>query len=137
MSITVDVGLLSGKTVAVKAGLDDKVETLKLQAQTALGVGRGRLLNSSGVVLDACSKIKDAGLQNCDSLTLHIKKDQVQATRIRSAFAAILGGTDASRAGDLLKLVATVVLSRISCVTCSKSKPLRALSLPFLAMDPS
>ncbi|OLQ01847.1 Extracellular signal-regulated kinase 2 [Symbiodinium microadriaticum] len=104
MSITVDIALLSGKTVTVKTGLDDQVETLKLQAQTMLGVGRGRLLNSSGVVLDACSKIEDAGLQNGDSLTLHIKNVQVQTTR--SAFAAILGDGcvkswgDAGRGGD-------------------------------------
>ena len=98
MSITVDIGLLSGKTVAVKAGLDDQVETLYLQAQTMLGVGRGRLLNSSGLVLDTCSNIIDAGLQNGDSLTFHIKNVQVQATR--SAFSAIHGDGSIVTWGD-------------------------------------
>ena len=38
MSITVEVGLLSGKTATVEAGLNEEVETLKRR-----GVGRGRL----------------------------------------------------------------------------------------------
>ena len=50
MSIAVEVGLLSGKTATVEAGLDEQVATLKLRVQTALGVGRGRLLDSSGSV---------------------------------------------------------------------------------------
>ena len=39
MSVTVEVGLLSGKTATVQAGLDETVETLKRRAQMALGVG--------------------------------------------------------------------------------------------------
>ena len=49
MSITVEVGLLSGKSVTVEAGLDEEVGTLKRRAQIALGVGRGRLLDASGL----------------------------------------------------------------------------------------
>ena len=52
MSISVEVSLLSGKTATVEAGQDETVETLTQRAQIALGVGRGRLLDSSGVILD-------------------------------------------------------------------------------------
>ncbi|OLP99733.1 Phosphoserine phosphatase ThrH [Symbiodinium microadriaticum] len=56
----------------VKAGLDEDVATLKMRAQTALGVGRGH-----------------AGLQTGDMLTLHL--NQVQACGSDNAFAMMLG----------------------------------------------
>eukprot|EP00439_Symbiodinium_sp_Y106_P023674 s3358_g2.t3 len=89
MSITLEVGLLSGKTATVKADLDEEVATLKSRAETALGVGRGRLVGSSGSVLDARATVKHARLQDGDSLTLHMNRVQVQASL--GAFAAILG----------------------------------------------
>ena len=61
MSITVEVGLLSGKTATVKAELDDEV-----------AVGKGRLADESGNVLDVHTLIRDAGVRNGASLTLHI-----------------------------------------------------------------
>ena len=60
MSVTVEVGLLSGKTATLQAGCDESVATLKCRAEAALGVGRGRLLDSSGSVLDAGLPIKRA-----------------------------------------------------------------------------
>ena len=60
MSITVKVSLLSGKTATVQAGLHEKVETLTQQAQIALGVGKGRLLDTSGVVLGGCQEITNS-----------------------------------------------------------------------------
>ena len=68
MSITVQVALLSGKSATVQASVDEDVETLKRRAQAALGVGRGRLVHSSGSVLDARAPIKRAKLQTGDSL---------------------------------------------------------------------
>ncbi|OLQ11860.1 Ras-related protein Rab-4B [Symbiodinium microadriaticum] len=121
MSITVAVGLLSGKTATVKADLDEQVGTLKRRAENALGVGRARLVDSSGVVLDACAPIKRTRLQNGDSLTFHISRVQVQASR--GAFAAILGdgtvttwgnflyGADSSAVQDQLKNVQQVQAS--------------------------
>ena len=50
--VTVQVGLLSGRTVALNAEQDEGVESFRHRAQTALGVGTGRLLNSSSDVLD-------------------------------------------------------------------------------------
>ena len=89
MSIAVEVGLLSGKTATVQAGLDESVHTLRRKGQIALGVGRGRLLDSSGCALDGCAPIKTTSVANGDSLTLHLSRVQVQASS--HAFAAILG----------------------------------------------
>ena len=89
MSISLDIGLLSGKSVSVEADVNEEVGALKRRAETALGVGRGQLVDSSGSVLDACAQIKCAKLQNGDSLVLHIGRAQVQATQ--ASFAAILG----------------------------------------------
>ena len=56
MSIAVTVGLLSGRTATVRAGLDESVAALSRRAQTALGVGKGHLVDSSGSILDeGCS----------------------------------------------------------------------------------
>ena len=63
---------------------------LKPRAQTTLGVGRGRLVGSSGTVLDANAPIKRARLQDGDFLTLHINRVQVQPAD--SAFAAVTWG---------------------------------------------
>ena len=89
MSIAVEVSLLSGKTATVQAGLDETVETLTQRAQIALGVGKGRLLDSSWVVLDGCEGIANSQLKNGDSLTMHLTKVQIQSTY--GSFAAILG----------------------------------------------
>ena len=107
MSITVQVGLLSGKTTTVQARFDEDVETLKGRAQTTLGVGRWRLLDSSGSILDESTLVKDSSLQNGDVLTLHIHRVRVCSTAF--AFAAIPGD------GSVVPvLVVLVVLCRIS-----------------------
>ena len=89
MSVTVEVRLLSGKTASVNAGLDEQVELLKRRAQIALQVGKGRLVDSSGAVLDARVSIEAACVKDGDSLTFHISKAQVFATR--RGFIALLG----------------------------------------------
>ena len=89
MSITVEIRLLSGRTAAVKASMDEAVETLRRQAQIALGVGKGRLVDSSGVVLDDSAVIVDSGVRNGDSLALHVNRVQASATAV--AFAVVLG----------------------------------------------
>ena len=96
--ITLEVSLLSGKTATVQAGLDETVETLTQRAQIALGVGKGRLLNSSGVVLDGCEETKSSRIQNGDSLTFHVNGVQTQSTS--SAFAALLGDGSVVTWGD-------------------------------------
>ncbi|OLP91271.1 hypothetical protein AK812_SmicGene27046 [Symbiodinium microadriaticum] len=98
MSIEVAVGLLSGKTAVVKADMDEKVGALNSRAQTALGVGRGRLVGSSGTVLHANAPIWSAGLSDGDVLTLQINGVQVQAAD--KVFAAILGDATVAIRGD-------------------------------------
>ena len=90
--MVVDVGLTSGKTVSVEARLDESVATLKRRAQTALAVGKGRLLDSSGGLLDDQLTVKKAKLEAGTSLTLQLRRVQIQASY--GAFAAIL--TDGS-----------------------------------------
>ena len=69
MSISVDVNLLSGKSASLEVEVDASVESLKRRAQSALMVpGRGRLLKSSGEVLDGAQSIKKAKLMSGDAL---------------------------------------------------------------------
>ena len=89
MSIAVEVGLLSGKTATLTVGLDETVQTLSRRAQITLGAGKGRLLDSSGVVLDGSQAIINTGIQNGSLLTLHVNELKIQATH--GSFAAILG----------------------------------------------
>ena len=108
MPISVDVHLLSGKSASLEVELDASIESLKQRAQSALVVKhRGRLLTSSGEVLDTATTIIEAGLQSGDVLTLHANRVQIQATRrggiqatrrgrLGFAFAALLGDGDGS-----------------------------------------
>ena len=84
------------------AGVEDDVRSLILQAQTALGVGKGRLVHSSGSILDASSTIKDTELQNGDSLTFQTRGIQIQRCggAFAGAFAAILGDGSVQTWGD-------------------------------------
>eukprot|EP00439_Symbiodinium_sp_Y106_P076776 s924_g15.t2 len=94
MSISVDVHLLSGKRASMQEEADASVESLKHRAQTALA-SRGRLLNSSGEVLDGAQTVTEAKLRSGDVLTLHVNQNQLIATTgpvtLFSAFAALLG----------------------------------------------
>ena len=89
MSISVEVGLLSGNRAFVNARLTEEVGALKLRAEVALGVRNGRLLDSSGNILDVLAPIERAGVRNGDSLT--ILTSAVDVCSNQRAFAAILG----------------------------------------------
>ena len=89
MSIAVAVGLLSGRTVSVEAGLDESVATLKRRAQTALAVGNGRLLRSWGRLLDEKQIVKEAKLETETLLTLQVSDILVGGNF--SVYWAILG----------------------------------------------
>ena len=97
MSTSVKVGLLSGKTATLKAHLEDSVGASKSRAQTALGVGSGRLLDSSGNTLDVRALMKTVSMQTDDALILHMSR--VQACGTNAAFAAILGDGPAVASG--------------------------------------
>ena len=95
MSISVDVHLLSGKRAFVEVETDASIESLKQGAQTALAVpSRGRLLNSSGEVLDGAQTVTEAELRSGDVLTLHVNQVQIKGRKAglySTTFAAILG----------------------------------------------
>ncbi|OLQ06361.1 hypothetical protein AK812_SmicGene10361 [Symbiodinium microadriaticum] len=98
MSITLEVGLLSGKTATVEVGLDEDVKSLQRRAEIALEVGNGRLLDTSGNLLASCLPIKEARVKTGDSLTLHVSRLQLSANVC--AFAAILGDGSVVTWGD-------------------------------------
>ena len=79
MAITLHVSLLSGRTVLIETGLDVGVGAFKQQAQRALSVGKGRLVRSSGSVLDETMSIADSELSNGDFLNLQIHPIQIRA----------------------------------------------------------
>ena len=88
MSLTLEVSLISGKTASLETHQDESVESLTMRAQRALGAGKGRLLTSTGRVLDGETPLKRARMQN-KPLTFHVRRVDIQATPY--AFAAILG----------------------------------------------
>ena len=86
MSVSVAVHLLSGKSASLEAEADASIESLKDRAQSALGTGRGRLL-------DGAQTVKEGKLKSGDVLTLHVNQVQIKATRpngASSAFTALL-----------------------------------------------
>ena len=90
MSICIDVHLLSGKHASVEVETDASVESLKRRAQSALVVpSRGRLLNSSGEVLDGAQTVTEAKLTSGDVLTLHVNQVQLKAAQNRLFWAAL------------------------------------------------
>ena len=102
MSISVDVHLLSGKRAAVEVEAGASAESLKRRAQSALSASRGRLLNSSGEVLERAQTVTEAQLRSGDVLTLHVNQVQLKAIRNghSAAFAALLGDGSVVTWGD-------------------------------------
>ena len=95
MSLTFEVSLISGKTVSLRADADESVKSLRVRAQKALGIGKGRLLDSTGSLLDGGAPLKQARLQNAEPnvqpepLTLQVGRVGISGGRM--ACAAILG----------------------------------------------
>ena len=109
MSLTVEVSLISGKTVSLQTHGDESVQSLRVRAH------RGRLVDSTGNVLDGGVPLKEVGVQCEESLMLQVRR--VDICGGRQAFAAILGdgsvvtwghkesGGDSSAVRDQLKNV--------------------------------
>ena len=89
LAIDVDVTLISGQSVSLKADLTASVQSLAERARRALGVGRGRLSTSSGSVLDGDMQLGAANLQTGDCLTLQVGTMRIVGNT--TSFAAILG----------------------------------------------
>ena len=99
MLVNVSVGLLSGRTTTLEARIDENVDTFKIRAQKALGVGFGLLVDKTGSILDESLSIMCAKVQNGDSLTLQVRS--VQACASSRAFATILGDGYVASCGKL------------------------------------
>ena len=74
MSLTLEVSLLSGKTASLQTHEGESVESLRVQAQGALGAGKGRLLDSTGCVLDGGAHLKEARLQYVEPPTFQVRR---------------------------------------------------------------
>eukprot|EP00439_Symbiodinium_sp_Y106_P081237 s338_g20.t1 len=98
MPLSIHVHLLSGRTVSVEAELDDSVNALRHRAESSLAVGRGHLVDSSGVTLDGAFTLHEAKLQSGDWLMLQVSKTQISAAH--GAFAAIFGDGSVVTWGD-------------------------------------
>ena len=97
MPMSVHVHLLSGRSVTLETEPEASIDSLSQKAQSALGVGKGRLLTASGDAL-AEGTVQGAGLQDKDVLTLQVGEVRVKASRnlreileVKSAWAALLG----------------------------------------------
>ena len=114
MPLTVEVSLVSGKTVSLQTHEDESVESLRKRAQKALGVGKGRLVDSDGSVLDGGAPFKKARVQSAETnalpetLTLQIRRVDICGSK--EAFAAILGD---GCTGAMLTSVLTAVVCKI------------------------
>eukprot|EP00439_Symbiodinium_sp_Y106_P017136 s2104_g2.t1 len=89
MPICLSVSLLSGKRIGIEAPLDSSVDTIRQRAQQLLGIGRSRLMTSSGCVLDGHLTVEEAELRHMDDLMLCAQP--VRVARSNLAFCAILG----------------------------------------------
>ncbi|CAE7915552.1 unnamed protein product, partial [Symbiodinium sp. KB8] len=115
MSLMVEIRLMSGRTASLQTNGDESVESLRVRAQKALGAAKGRLLDSTGSVLDGGAPLKKARLQYEEPLTFQIRPVDICGGRFASA--AILGdgsvvtwgearfGGDSSGVRDQLKNV--------------------------------
>ena len=77
MPLTIEVSLLSGRSASLEARLDESVRALRIRAQKALGVGRCKLLDCSGRVLDSAATLEHCRLRNGDSVTLQTGNLQI------------------------------------------------------------
>ena len=95
---------MSGRTTSLEAELDATVETIKRRAQAALEVGTGRLVNSSGRILNGAFTVREAGLESGDALTLQVWKVQIRGCAGAMAAVASDGSVvtwgHADRGGD-------------------------------------
>ena len=79
MSFMLEVSLISGKSVSLETHEDESVESFRMRAQKA---GKGRLLDSTGSVLDeGDDPIKKARLQYQEPLTLRFGGSMYSAAR--------------------------------------------------------
>ena len=121
MAIIVDVTLISGRRVSLKADFDASLQSLTKRERRALRVSNGRLFSSSGTFLDGDTRLRAARFQIGGCLTLQV--GQMHICGDNFCFAAILGdgsavgwgsayaGGDSSAVQDQLKNVQEIQAS--------------------------
>ncbi|OLP93726.1 Ribosomal RNA large subunit methyltransferase I [Symbiodinium microadriaticum] len=82
---------MSGKSVSLQTEADGTVHELIKNARRALRVGKGRLLTSSGEMLDGSATVTQVHLQDGDELTLHVGHVAVASDLSSETCAALLG----------------------------------------------
>ena len=112
MPLAIELSLLSGRTVSLEADPDETVKTFRSRAQKTLAVGRGRLLDSSGSVLNGAATLEECRLQSGDRLTFQMSSIRVRGNS--GAFAAILGDGSVVTWGHVKAAAATAVMCRLS-----------------------
>ena len=65
--------MVCGRAVSVETSLDVAFKEFKQVAERALSVGRGRLPDAGGRVLEGRKTIEECGLQTDMVLTLHLR----------------------------------------------------------------
>ena len=90
MSISLQVSLLSGRTICLDAELGKSLQSLSDRAQVALASRRGSLLNAEGKLLHGASTVEECCLRDGDVLTFHIGHIEVFMSRGLPAAASIL-----------------------------------------------
>ncbi|CAE7943562.1 ADS3 [Symbiodinium sp. KB8] len=115
MSISVRVGLMSGRAVWISCKGNCTVGELRLQAQNALQTGSGRLVNTALEVLREEATLDQAGIKTGEDLLLHFRQLSLASTE--RGFAALLSdgsvvtwghaddGGDSSSVKDQLRTV--------------------------------
>ncbi|CAE7294574.1 Kif21b, partial [Symbiodinium sp. KB8] len=112
MSITVQVGLLSGKTATVTAGFHEDVEALMRRAQTTLGAGRVQLLAALGSPFLVTDLSRSGVVLFTVVTAVHDKLSnvrQIQATQM--TWGHVNHGGDSSAVQDQLKNVQQIQTS--------------------------
>ncbi|CAE7487092.1 unnamed protein product [Symbiodinium sp. CCMP2456] len=90
MSISLQVSLLSGRTICLDAELGESLQSLSDRAQVALASRRGSFLNAEGKMLHGASTVEDCCLKDGDVLTFHMGQIEVFMSRGLPAAASIL-----------------------------------------------
>ena len=94
--MNVEVSLLSGRRTTACTTLDNTVQMLQQQAQAALGVGKGRLSDRNGDVLDPFMPVKRLRVGEGDVLSLQISRTHAATVR---PFAVVCGDGSVVTAG--------------------------------------
>ena len=90
--ITINVALMSGRSVQIEAMVELLLKDVKLQAQNSLLTNLGVLRNSAGQVLDEAQTVDEAGLRSGDVLTLQVRQTLLASNKDGEGLCRRTGG---------------------------------------------